>query len=155
REQQIFSDMWLLSTYLRLSKSPPEAVLTRAQSEPHGEWPRPARALLAGKLRPDEMLKLLKRKTGEERKAARGEAFFFLGEYYLGHGDPAKARDYFEKTRQLNVITFLEHAGAGFELRRIGSVATTSAVPLRPEPKKKVDKSVRKEPTNWTNNFWK
>jgi hypothetical protein len=39
------------------------------------------------------MLELLDRKAGDDRTMAQSEGFFYLAEYYLGHGDAAKARD--------------------------------------------------------------
>jgi lipoprotein NlpI/transglutaminase-like putative cysteine protease len=155
-EQQVYSDIWLLWTLLRLAKAPPESVLKRAEADAHGEWPRPARAVLAGLLTPEEMLRLVDRKAGDERTMARSEGLFYLGEYYLGRGDPAKARDYFEKARQQNVITFVEHAGAGFELMKLGAFATsTSALPVKPEAKKAANRSTGKAPTTWTHDVWK
>jgi lipoprotein NlpI/transglutaminase-like putative cysteine protease len=156
-EQQVYSDIWLLWTLSRLAKAPPESVLKRAESDSQGEWPRPARAVLAGLLTPEEMLRLVDRKAGDERTMARSEGLFYLGEYYLGRGDPAKARDYFEKARQQNVITFVEHAGAGFELMKMGGLATstTSALPIKPEAKKAANKSTGKAPTTWTHDVWK
>jgi lipoprotein NlpI/transglutaminase-like putative cysteine protease len=157
KEQQVYSDMWLLWTYLRLTRPPPQAVLKRAQSEAQGEWPRPARAVLAGHLTPEEMLKLLDRKAGDDRTMAQSEGFFYLGEYYLGRGDEAKARDCFERARRQNVITFVEHAAAKFELRRLEAPASpATSVPLvKLEPKKTTNKSIRKEPTMWTHDVWK
>ena len=149
--------MWLLWTFLRLARPPPEAVLKRAQSEAQGEWPRPARAVLAGHLTPEEMLKLLDRKAGDDRTMAQSEGFFYLGEYYLGRGDATKARDWFERARQLNVISFVEHAAAKFELRRleVSSAPATSAPPVKLESKKTSNKSIGKEPTTWKQDMWK
>jgi hypothetical protein len=37
----------------------------------------------------------------------------------MGRGDKAKAREFFEKTRRLNIVTHTEHAAAGFELQHL------------------------------------
>jgi lipoprotein NlpI len=50
---------------------------------------------------------------------ALAEGYFYLGQRYLILGDKAKAQEYFEKTRQLDVIIYTEHTAAGFELRRL------------------------------------
>ena len=92
RERQVYSDLWLAWTHLRLGKPLPEALLKRAGEESTGGWPRPARAVLAGKLSPEEMLKLVERKTGDERRMASSEGYFYLGQYYLGRGDKAKRK---------------------------------------------------------------
>src|SRR5215467_8111701 len=101
-------------TYQRLGQPLPETLLARASAATRGEWPRPALAVLAGRLSPEEMLKLLERRSGDERKVAVAEAYFYLGQYYMGRGDKAKAREFFEKTRRLNIVTHTEHAAAGF-----------------------------------------
>ena len=132
REGQVYSDLWLAWTHLRLGKALPDELLKRAAEEPTGGWPRPARAVLTGKLAPEEMLKLLERKTGDERRMAESEGYFYLGQYYLGRGDKAKAREYFEKARRANIILYTEHTAAGFELRQLEASgrapATTSSI---------------------------
>jgi lipoprotein NlpI len=177
RERQVYSDLWLAWTHLRLGKPLPEALLKRAGEESTGGWPRPARAVLAGKLSPEEMLKLLDRKTGDERRMAASEGYFYLGQYYLGRGDKAKAREYFEKTRQLNIILYTEHTAAGFELRQLEASdrappATTSSIaksaPDSPEAqvqnagatpppaaKKAGGKPAPKKSESWARDLWK
>ena len=41
----------------------------------------------------------------------------------MGRGDKAKAREFFEKTRRLNIVTHTEHTAAGFELQHLGTSA--------------------------------
>ena len=118
-DAQLYNDMWLMWTYRRLGKPIPEAVAKRAAAEPRGDWPRPALAMLSGNLAPDAMLALLDRKTGDDRQMALAEAYFYLGQYYVALGDKTKAREFFEKTRQLGVIIFIEHPAADFELQRL------------------------------------
>ncbi|MGZ5137269.1 MAG: hypothetical protein ACXWCX_05650, partial [Burkholderiales bacterium] len=88
-------------------------------ADPQGEWPRPALAMLNGKLQPDEMLNLLERKSGDDLEMARAEGYFYLGQHFLLQGDKSKAREYFEKTRELGVLMYTEHAAARFELERL------------------------------------
>jgi lipoprotein NlpI/transglutaminase-like putative cysteine protease len=113
----VFSDMWLVATYQRLGRPAPDAVLKRAAAQPRGDWPRPALAMLTGLLAPEEMLKLLDGKTGDDRQMTLTEAYFYLGQYYLGRGDAAKAREYFEKTRQMQVLIYTEYIASAFELQ--------------------------------------
>ena len=132
KESQAYSDLWLSWIYQRLGQPLPEALLARAN--PRGDWPRPALAVVAGKLSPEEMLKLLERKSGDERKLASSEGYFYLGQYYIGRGDKTKAREYFEKARQVNIVINAEHKAAGFELHHLGTAAgplshEASAVP--------------------------
>jgi lipoprotein NlpI len=80
--------------------------------------------MAAGILQPQELLQILARKTGDELKMAQSEGFFFLGQHYLANGETADARAYFEKARAQNVIIYLEHIGAGFELKRLAAAST-------------------------------
>ena len=176
REGQVYSDLWLAWTHLRLGKALPDELLKRAAEEPTGGWPRPARAVLTGKLAPEEMLKLLERKTGDERRMAESEGYFYLGQYYLGRGDKAKAREYFDKARRANIIIYTEHTAAGFELRQLEASsrapATTSSITSGgpessdasvpnagatppPATKKAGSKPAPKKSESWTRDLWK
>jgi lipoprotein NlpI/transglutaminase-like putative cysteine protease len=117
-----YTDLWLSWTSQRLGRPVPKAVAERAAAGPHGDWPRPALAMANGNLTPEEMLKLLDGISGDERRMALAEAYFYVGQHYLSLGDKDKAREYFEKTRQLEVIIYTEHAAAGFELERLKDV---------------------------------
>jgi lipoprotein NlpI len=116
---QPYNDLWLALTFQRLGRPLPDAVAQRAATEPRGDWPRPALAMLTGRLSPEEMLKLLDAKSGDDRQMALAEAYFYVGQHYLAAGDVAKAREFFEKTRAQNVITYTEHRAARFELQRL------------------------------------
>ncbi len=118
-QARLYSELWLAWTLHRLGRPIPEALMKRAAADPRGDWPAPALAMLAGKLTPDEMLKLLDAKEGDERRIGLAEGYFYLGQYYLARGDKDKARDCFEKTRQQQVIIYTEHVAAGFELQRL------------------------------------
>jgi lipoprotein NlpI len=127
KDLQVYSDLWLSWTYQRLGQPLPEALLERAAANPRGAWPRPALAVAAGKLSPEDMLKLLARKGGDEQKLATSEGYFYLGQYYLARGDKSKAREFFEKARQVNMIVNPEHKAAGFELHDLSAAAQASA----------------------------
>ena len=115
-ESTLYSRLWLSWTLLRLNKPLPDAVASLAAAQAHGEWPRPALALLAGALPPEEMLNMLNDKKGDDRAMALAEGYFYLGQYYSVRGDIEKARGYFEKTRLQQVLPYMEHIAAGFEL---------------------------------------
>src|SRR5262249_5672668 len=135
-DSQAYSDLWLAWTYQRLSQPLPETLLARASAAARGEWPRPALAVLAGRLSPEEMLKLLERKSGDQRRMATLEGYFYLGQFYIGRGDKAKAREFFEKTRELNIVSSMEHKAAGFELNYLGpgELLSHEATPARAIP---------------------
>ena len=181
---EVYAGLWLSWAHQRLGQPLPATMLDRAAAEPRGDWPRPALAVLAGKLSPEEMLKLLERRNGDERKVAAAEGYFYLGQYYMGRGDKAKAREFFEKTRRLNIVTHTEHTAAGFELQHLGTSAElpsqeANAVQGKPAaaavqptsvggtqtnaaetgatpPKAKgSQKAPQKTPGSWTSGLWK
>jgi lipoprotein NlpI/transglutaminase-like putative cysteine protease len=119
REKRLYTDLWLGWALRRLGRPLPEHVVKRATAETGGDWPRPALALLTGTLTPDALVANLEAKTGDEKHMALAEGYFYLGQYYLGLGDKAKAREFFEKTRELGVMVYVEHVAAGFELQRL------------------------------------
>jgi lipoprotein NlpI/transglutaminase-like putative cysteine protease len=118
-QSRLYSELWLSWTLQRLGRPIPETVAKRAAADQHGDWPRPALAMINGNLAPEEMLKQLDGKSGDDRRMALAEGYFYLGQRYLTLGDKARAREYFEKTRQLDVIIYTEHVAAGFELQRL------------------------------------
>ncbi len=65
------------------------------------------------------MLAALDSKTGDARQMALAEANFYVGQHYLTLGDVARARAFFEKTRQSGVIIYYEYTAAAFELKRL------------------------------------
>jgi lipoprotein NlpI len=127
KESQALADLWLLWTRQRLGQPMPDSVREHAATDVRGDWPRPALAVMAGKLTPEEMLKLLERKSGDERRMATSEAYFYLGQYYMGRGDKIKAGEFFGKVRRLNMVMNTEHKAAGFELQYLGTLSEASS----------------------------
>jgi lipoprotein NlpI len=121
KEEQSYNDLWLAWTNVRLNRPMDDASRARGEAQAHSDWPRPALAMFAGKLAPEEVLKTLDTKTGDERDLALAEGYFYAGEYYLAHGDKDKARAFFTKTRELNVLPYVEHMCAGFELQAMSA----------------------------------
>jgi lipoprotein NlpI len=132
KETRLYSDIWLVATCGRLGKPIPEDIVKRAAAEAHGDWPRAGLAMLIGTISPDDMLKSLEKKEGDERQMALAEAYFYLGQHYLITGDAKKARAFFEKTRDLGVISYIEHTSAEFELERLKKEGTTTSAKLPP-----------------------
>jgi len=171
---EAYADLWLGWTYTRMGKELPAALVERAKADPRGDWPRPGLALLTGHLDPEDLLKLLDAKRGDEREMALTEGYFFLGQHYLTRGDKAKAREYFEKTRRQNVFIYLEHTAAGFELAALGPPTETAAIGKTPPPaadpkgpktadpkeskadaKNAARRPPRKGSDDWTSDVWK
>jgi hypothetical protein len=106
---------------------------------------------------------------------AESEGYFYLGQHYLGRGDKAKAREYFEKARRVNIIIYTEHTAASFELRQLEASsrapATTSSIAgggpessdasvpnagaTPPAAKKAGSKPSPKKSESWTRDLWR
>jgi lipoprotein NlpI len=91
-----------------------------ASANPLGDWPRPALAMLHGLLPVQDVLKQLDAKQGDDREMALAEAYFYIGQYHLLHGDKDKAVTYFRKTRDQGITLYMEHVCAGKELQQLG-----------------------------------
>jgi lipoprotein NlpI len=138
-ETQTFSDLWLAWTLQRLGRPLPDDLLKRAAEQPRGAWPRPALAVFSGHLEPAELVKMLERKTGDEGKMAASEGYFYLGQYFLARGDADKARTHLQKAVKMNVLIYIEHKAAEFELRKLPAddAASGDAAPEADKRKKK------------------
>ncbi len=85
--------------------------------------------MMTGAISPEELLKLMDEKKGDERQMALAEGYFYLGQHYLVVGDTKTAESYFQKTRDLDIFIYVEHVAAGFELQRLakdGAGASTA-----------------------------
>ncbi|HTJ96077.1 MAG TPA: hypothetical protein VL381_01300, partial [Rhodocyclaceae bacterium] len=116
---KLYADLWYIWTMQRLGKPLAEEVRKRAEENPRGAWPRPALAMLIGKITPEQMLEEVNKKTGDERELNLTEAKFYLGQYYLNQGKAAAARTAFEEVRKQGITMYVEHVAAGLELARM------------------------------------
>ena len=99
----------------------PADLQALAAQEPTGPWPRPALAMLAGLMTPEQVLAQIDRKQGDDRELALAEGWFYIGQYQLMRQQPELARDAFEKARAKGITMYVEHIAAGFELVRLGT----------------------------------
>ena len=127
KEAKTYFDLWLVSIYGRLGVKIPDPITKRAAAEAHGEWPRPALAMMTGSISPEELLKRMDEKKGDDRQMALAEGYFYLGQHYLVTGDKKAAETYFQKTRDLDVFLYIEHVAAGFELQRLKNDGTAAS----------------------------
>jgi lipoprotein NlpI len=79
--------------------------------------------MLTDNLSPQDMLRLVNRKTGDELAMTQTEAYFYLGQHYLAKGDRKSAREAFEKVRSLGVLPYIEYSAARFELQDLTGLA--------------------------------
>ena len=111
--------LWQAVTLQRLGRALPADPQAPASADAAGAWPRPALAMFAGRLTPDQLTEQIGRKDGDARELALAEAWFYIGEYRLNAKQPEAARDAFEKARAQGITSNIEHAAAGFELQRL------------------------------------
>ena len=119
-EEALYAELWRLMAQKRLGQTPDANQLKLASANPRGDWPRPALAMLHGLITPDELLKSLEGKQGDEKTMALVEGYFYTGQHYLAQGDKVKATAYFKKTRELGVINYEEHLASAYELQQLG-----------------------------------
>ena len=117
---KVFAQLWQAVTLQRLGRPLPAELVAAADAK--GAWPRPALAMLAGQIGPEQLLAQVATKDGDDRELALAEAHFYIGEYWLGQSQPAKAKDAFEKARAKGITHYIEHVAAGLELQRLGGV---------------------------------
>ncbi len=115
----LYHDLWRAMTYRRMKQPFPEDLQKHATAAPRGDWPRPALAMLAERITPDEMSALAARKAGDEAEMNGTESDFYRGEFYLSNGDVARARDAFTASRARGVIIYTEYMASGYELERL------------------------------------
>ncbi|MES2101561.1 MAG: DUF3857 domain-containing protein [Pseudomonadota bacterium] len=116
-----YAQLWQAWTLQRLNRPLPPELLAAASAGPTGAWPRPALAMFAGQMTPEQVIEQIGRKTGDDQELALAEGWFYIGEYQLNAKQPDKAREAFEKARAKGITRYIEHAAAGFELQRLGA----------------------------------
>jgi transglutaminase-like putative cysteine protease/lipoprotein NlpI len=117
----LYAELWRVWTQKRLGVTPDAAQQALAKTDPGGDWPRPALAMLHGLMTPEQALATLDRKKGDERDMALAEGYFYVGQNYYAQGDKVKAAEFFSKAREKGVILYIEHVAAGIELQQMGA----------------------------------
>ncbi|MEP7100118.1 MAG: transglutaminase domain-containing protein, partial [Burkholderiales bacterium] len=116
-----YAQLWLAWTLQRLNRPLPAELQAAASADPKGAWPRPALAMFAGQMTPDQVIEQIERKTGDDQELAMVEGWFYIGEYQLNAKQADKAREAFDKARAKGITRYIEHAAAGFELQRLSA----------------------------------
>ena len=89
------------------------------------DWPGPVVLLLLGKTTPQQVLAAAKHQKTRKQLERECEAFFYVGQYHLLHGNKAEAAKLFRKTLDTGVTYFIEYDGAKVELERLERLART------------------------------
>lgn len=111
--------LWYLWTLGHMGQPVPPNVKTNLDKEVRGEWPRPALGMFTGATTPEQVLAEVNKLQGDERLMALCEAYFYIGQYYLVNKDIAKAKEYFEKTKQTKITLYTEYSAAEYELKKL------------------------------------
>jgi tetratricopeptide (TPR) repeat protein len=83
------------------------------------EWPVPLIEMLAGKATAADTLASAQSPDGEVGRERRTEAYFYIGQYALLHGDKGKAADAFRAAVAEDANATAEYLGAKAELARL------------------------------------
>lgn len=117
----LYGRLWQTWTLLQSGKPLPADLQKLAHEDPQGAWPRPALAMLAGVQSEEQMLDVVRRKTGDELEMALAEAWFYVGQHRKTSGQLALAEEAFRLARSKGMTVYIEHVAAGFELRGLTS----------------------------------
>lgn len=126
-----YAALWWAWALRRAGKPLPASLVEKARASTSGPWPRPALALLVGAIDVDGVLAALEKKQGDERAMGLAEGWFYIGQHYAAEGRSDLALEAFRKAHALEVIVYIEHVAAGFEIAKAGSgtAAITTAAP--------------------------
>lgn len=116
---QLYPKLWLALALGRQGKDLPDALSAEAASGAKGEWPRPALAMLAGKLSIADCLAPLEAKSGDDRALSLTEGEFYAAGRDLIQGDRASAARRLQRVIGFGAIIFTEYVAAKHELHRL------------------------------------
>ena len=119
RRDHDFANLWEIWALRRGGQPLAEATLGEYRQYADQAWPRPALALMAKAITPEQLISEVERKQGDERELMLAEAWFYVGQYHLVEGDIARGKDAFEKALQKKIVVYIEHLAAGFELAQL------------------------------------
>lgn len=122
-EHRWYARLWRAWTLRRMGLELPSDLVAAAKTDPAGDWPHPALALMAGIWTPEQMMAEVEKKSGDDRQMARAEAWFYLGQFHQIHGEAELAAAAFRKAREMGVTVYIEHMAAGFELQKMEAVS--------------------------------
>lgn len=120
---RLYARLWRAWTLRRMGLELPSDLVAAAKTDPAGDWPHPALALMAGIWTPEQMMAEVEKKSGDDRQMARAEAWFYLGQFHQIHGEAELAAAAFRKAREMGVTVYIEHMAAGFELQKMEAVS--------------------------------
>lgn len=115
---RLYVRLWQAWTLRQLGLALPDDLAKAAAADTTGAWPRPALALQAGLLTPEQMMAEVNKKTGDDLHMTLAEAWFYVGQYHKSQGAGELAAEAFRNVRSKQMTVYNEHVAAGFELNR-------------------------------------
>jgi len=112
--------VWLYLAEVRSGENAGDA-LRKSSPRLKTIWPEPAARFYLGGLKPVDFLALSKSTDANKGRKQRCQAYFFLGEATLIHGDQTEARKMFQESVATRVLDSYEYMGAMTELDRIAT----------------------------------
>jgi lipoprotein NlpI len=104
-----FSRLWQAFALRRLGEDADSQTKTFTAANARAEWPAPAIAMMYEQISPEDVLKLVNEKYGQDRDMTLVEAYHAIAQWHLVHGDNVRAGEYFQKAVDLGALTYYEH----------------------------------------------
>ena len=120
QHDKIYAVIWYAIAAKRGGLSLPADVRDLIATLSNASWPGPLLRLFNEETTVEAVVTEINQTKGDERLLNLCEAYFYIGELSLAKGDEKKAREYFEKSRKTEAITYFEYLSAGVELARLG-----------------------------------
>lgn len=117
--ENIYSILWYELSRARAGGLDLSAVARDAPSPDTGKWPDAVFALYAGKIKPEDIAAAAARGDASAFAARNCEADFYLGEWWLMHGDAASARPLLQRAFDTCPHNYVEYENARVELDRM------------------------------------
>lgn len=112
----LYARLWQAWSLMRTGAPLPAELQAQARADANGAWPRPALAMAAGMLGPQELISQVERRRGDDRELTLSEAWFYVGQWHRARGETQEARKAFEACRAQGITMYIEHVAAGLEL---------------------------------------
>jgi transglutaminase-like putative cysteine protease/tetratricopeptide (TPR) repeat protein len=109
--------IWRVLAQARNGVAPDAATMPNMADSP--EWLNAALAMLLKQQKPEMMLSLVHKQSGEGLEVALAEAYFHIGQYYLLAGDKPRANAYFQQSADKGVLYNPYYSAARLELARL------------------------------------
>jgi lipoprotein NlpI len=117
-EEMLYTALWLYLSTSRVGENAVQAVRSAMPTGASHSWPYPVLQTFLGEIDADNAEHVAK--EGEKDPSRLCELYFFTGERYLLNGDEKRARTYFQKAVDTEVVEFVEYTAAK---RRLASLA--------------------------------